>query len=120
MSRLLPAAPGVPAPDHTGQEPPGRRPVTLAGIGRSGPHSRPDPLEAVGAWLHLVCGRVQGMAQELAEVLSLRWHPVGAGSGHDSCPKAARSAVMPRAVWLLTAPRLIPMAAAISASDKSA
>ena len=44
----------------------------------------------------------------------------GAGAGHHSCSKAARRAVMPRNVWLLTAPRLMPMLAAISASDRSA
>ena len=33
---------------------------------------------------------------------------------------SARSAAMPRAVWLFTAPRLIPIAPAISASDRPA
>jgi hypothetical protein len=40
---------------------------------------------------------------------------------HDvSCSKIDRSADIPRAVWLFTAPRLIPIVAAISASDRSA
>lgn len=37
-----------------------------------------------------------------------------------SCSKIDRSAVIPRAVWLFTAPRLIPIVSAISASDRSA
>jgi len=45
----------------------------------------------------------------------------GGGQSHEgSCCMAARSADIPRAVWLLTAPRLMPIAAAISASDRSA
>ena len=44
----------------------------------------------------------------------------GARSRRHSCSRAVRRAVMPRAVWLLTAPRLIFIAAAISASDRSA
>ena len=36
------------------------------------------------------------------------------------CSSPARSAAMPRAVWLLTAPWLIPIALAICASDRSA
>lgn len=40
---------------------------------------------------------------------------------HDvSCSKIDRSADIPRAVWLFTAPRLIPMVPAISASERSA
>jgi len=34
--------------------------------------------------------------------------------------RAARSAYNPRAVWLFTAPRLMPIAAAISSSDRPA
>jgi hypothetical protein len=41
--------------------------------------------------------------------------------GHDvSCSRIDLSAVIARAVWLFTAPRLIPIALAISASEKSA
>ena len=43
-----------------------------------------------------------------------------AGARGHSCSRAARRALMPRAVWLLTAPRLMPIAVAISASDRSA
>jgi len=58
-------------------------------------------------------------------VLTLFW-PSGAhwwavaASGHQSFSSAERRAIMPRAVWLLTAPRLMPMVAAISASFRSA
>jgi hypothetical protein len=92
----------------------------LAGVRRSGPDPRADPFQPVRAWLDLVGGGVQGMAQELAEVVSWRRCAIVAGSAHYSCSKAARRAVIPRAVWLLTAPRLMPMLAAISASDRSA
>ena len=48
----------------------------------------------------------------------------GAGSqgsqARSWCSRSARSAAMARAVWLLTAPRLMPIAAATSASRKSA
>ena len=37
----------------------------------------------------------------------------------NSTRRTVRSADMPRAVWLFTAPRLIPMAEAIWASDRS-
>jgi hypothetical protein len=61
---------------------------------------------------------VQRTAQELPERVPLRRGAVGAG--HNSPSSAARSEAMPRAVWLFTAPRLIFIAAAISASDMSA
>ena len=96
------------------------RPGMLAGVGRPGPDPCADPLQPVLAWLDLIPGGMQGMPQELAEVVSWRRRAVGAGSGHYSCSRAARRALMPRAVWLLTAPRLMPMVAAISASDRSA
>jgi hypothetical protein len=76
----------------------------LAGVRRPGPDSpdgpdaRADPLQPVRARLHLVRGGVQGMPHELGEVLSLRRHAVVAGSSHYSCSRAARSALMPRAV----------------------
>ena len=48
----------------------------------------------------------------------------GAGSqgfhARSCCSRSARSAAMARAVWLFTAPRLMPIAAATSASEKSA
>ena len=86
----------------------------------AGPDPGADPLQPVRARLNLVGGGVQGMTQEVAEVVSWRWRAIVAGSGHYSCSRAARRAAMPRAVWLFTAPRLIFMAAAISASDRSA
>lgn len=36
-----------------------------------------------------------------------------------SCSRTLRSAAIPRAVWLFTAPRLIPIVLAMSASDRS-
>ena len=119
--RLLPAAHGVPAAYPLGQETQARgSPRMLARVGRAGLDPRADPLKPVRPWLHLVRGSVQRTTQVLGEVVSLRRHAVVAGSGHYSCSRAARRAVMPRAVWLFTAPRLIPIAVAISASDRSA
>jgi hypothetical protein len=92
----------------------------LAGIGRAGQHPGADPLKPVGSRFELVRGSVQLATQELAEFGSLRRHAVVSGSRHYSCSRAARRALMPRAVWLLTAPRLMPIAVAISASDRSA
>ena len=52
-----------------------------------------------------------------------RDHP-GPGSqsfhARSCCCRSARRAAMARAVWLFTAPQLMPMAAAVSASEKSA
>jgi hypothetical protein len=79
-----------------------------------------DPLQALHTRLYMVGGSVQGTTQEITEVLPLRWRAVVAGCHDYSCSRAARRAVMPRAVWLFTAPRLIFMAAAISASERSA
>ena len=89
-------------------------------MGLAGPHPGPDPLKPVGSRFELVRGSVQLATQELAEFGSLRRYAVVSGSRHDSCSRAARRALMPRAVWLLTAPRLMPIAVAISASDRSA
>jgi hypothetical protein len=81
-------------------------------------NSRPDALKAIGAWLHLLRGGMQRRAHKLREVMWLTgWW---AGCHVYSCSSAALSAAMPRAVWLLTAPRLIRMVAAISASERSA
>jgi hypothetical protein len=102
-----PAAHGVPAPDQVGQETAGLNPGA-------------DPLQPVRPRLDLIRGSVQRPAQVLREFGSLRGDAVVAGSGHYCCSKAARSAAMPRAVWLFTAPRLIFIVVAISASDKSA
>jgi hypothetical protein len=119
-SLFLPASSGRPA-SKVGQES-ARRHVP-AGAGGPGPHPRADPLESVRMRFDLVRGGMQRPAQVLPEVHrvgSLRRGAVESGSGHYSRSRAARRAVMPRAVWLLTAPRLIPIAAAISASDRSA
>jgi hypothetical protein len=91
-----------------------------AGVGRTGPDPLADPLKPVRPRLDLVRGSMQRMTQVLGEILSLRRHAVVPGSGHYSCSRAARRAAMPRAVWLFTAPRLIPIAVAICASDRSA
>jgi hypothetical protein len=92
---------GVPAPDPFGQETGRRgRPGMLAGVRRPGPDPRADPLQPVRARLDLVRGGMQGMTQEVAEVHGVvSWRrAIGAGSGHDSCSRAARRAVMPRDV----------------------
>jgi hypothetical protein len=91
-----------------------------AGAGRTRPDLLADPLQAVHGGLHLIRGSVELAAQELGEVLPLPAVEAAAGSHHESCSSSARSAAMPRAVWLLTAPRLIRIAFAISASEKSA
>jgi hypothetical protein len=70
----------------------------VAGAGRSRPDPGADPLQAVRVRLYLVRGSVQLVAQEIAEVLPLRWRAVVAGCHDYSCSRAARRAVMPRAV----------------------
>ena len=57
-----------------------------------------DPLQALDARLYVVGGSVQGTTQEITEVLPLRWRAVVAGCHDYSCSRAARRAVMPRAV----------------------
>jgi hypothetical protein len=79
-----------------------------------------DPLQPVRARFHLIGGSVEFATQELSEIVSLPAVESPAGCHHDSCSSAVRSEAMPRAVWLLTAPRLIFIAFAISASEKSA
>jgi hypothetical protein len=91
-----------------------------AGTGRGRPYPRPDTLQTVRSRLDLVRDGVQLPAQELAEILPGIAVGAVAGSGHKSCSRATRRAAIPRAVWLLTAPRLMFIAAAISASDRSA
>jgi len=70
-----------------------------------------DPLEAIFSGLYRVHCRVQRAAQELV--------PVTIMLPHASRSSTWRSADMALAVWLLTAPRLMPIAAAIWASDIS-
>ena len=71
-----------------------------------------DPIEAVSGRHDAVCRGVQRAAQPFAVL--------GVGVCHDSRSSTLRSADMPRAVWLFTAPRLIAMTLAIWASDRSA
>src|SRR5580704_7542389 len=93
-----------------------------------GQDPRPDRDKPIRARLDLVCRGVQGEAHEVTEVAAAgRAVPLvpraggpRAGARGHSCSRALRRALMPRAVWLLTAPRLIPIAVAISASDRSA
>jgi hypothetical protein len=67
-------------------------------MGRTGPDLLADPLQAVGARLHLIRGSMEFTAQELHEFLSVIAVGSPAGSHHDSCSSTARSAAMPRAV----------------------
>ena len=118
VPRLPPAGPTVATVAGSAREPPSRYGHTVGGKGWAAGLDRcPDAVQAVGARLHLLRGSMQRRAHKLREVMWLtgRW-----GSHDYSCSSAARSAAMPRAVWLLTAPRLIRMVAAISASDRSA
>jgi hypothetical protein len=84
---------------------------------------RPDllanSLQAIRARLYLFGGSVQLPAHELGKVVSVPAVSTAARSHHYSRSNAARRDAMPRAVWLLTAPRLISITAAISASDRS-
>ncbi len=78
---------------HGGQpEPPG------PGVSRKSPDLVADPLQAVRARLHLVCGSMQGMPDELGELMLLPAVGAVTGSHHYSCSNAERRAVMPRAV----------------------
>src|ERR1022692_5232650 len=72
----------------------------------------PDPLQAVRRRLHRLGRRAQFPAQNLLVLALARRH-----LSRSSTP---RRAAMPRAVWLLTALRLMPMAEAISYSARSA
>jgi hypothetical protein len=58
-----------------------------------------------------------GLAMAKADPL---WIANAPDRARYSCSRAARRDAIPRAVWLLTAPRLIPIVSAISASDRSA
>src|SRR5690606_37827900 len=93
-----------------------------AGRGRPGPPPeqvargpaldlRPDDAEPVRRGHDRVRLRTEGTAQQLAVLVG--------GLGHDIFSRTERRAAMPRAVWLFTAPLLMPMAWAISASDRS-
>jgi hypothetical protein len=91
------AANGVQAPDRIRQETLAGGPEGgPAGVGRADP--RADPLQAFRARLYVIGGSVQRTTQEIAKVLPLRWRPVMARCHDYSCSRAARRAVMPRAV----------------------
>ena len=45
--------------------------AAVGGEGGPGSHLRPDPLEAIGAWLYLLRGGMQGRAHTLREVMWL-------------------------------------------------
>jgi hypothetical protein len=121
----MPAGCGLSAPDQTDQEScdrqaeggqpgkPGR------GVGRTRPDLLANPLQAIGARLYPIGGGVQLAPHELGKVVSVRVERTAPGSRHYSCSNAARRDAMPRAVWLLTAPRLMAITAAISASERS-
>jgi hypothetical protein len=61
-------------------------------------YPRADPLEAVRVRLDLVRGGVQLLVYEPAEVRPGRWLTVLSVTHCYSCSRAARRAVMPRAV----------------------
>jgi hypothetical protein len=65
----------------------------------------PDPPQAILGGLDGVGLRVQHAAEQLSMIKI--------GLGHAWLSSTARIADMPRAVWLLTAPVLIPMIEAI-------
>ena len=76
------------------------------------PQPGSDPLQAMLGGLYGICLGMQRTAEYLSEVRILlvqAW-----------LSRTLRIADMPRAVWLLTAPVLIPMVDAIWAADKSA
>jgi hypothetical protein len=95
----VPAASGVPAPDRIGQETlTGRPGGGPAGVGGPRADSGADPFQALRARLYMVGGSMQRTTQEIGKVLPLRWRAVMAGCHDYSCSRAARRAVMPRAV----------------------
>jgi hypothetical protein len=100
------AAPGVPGhPGARGHQPGDRQRVRRGQAGA-------DPLQAVARGLDRVHRAVQRAAQEVLVVAVVL--------AHASRSSTSRRAVMARAAWLLTVPRLIPSAEAIWASDMSA
>jgi hypothetical protein len=114
-----PPAPGQ-ASDESGDRqaergqpvPPGR------GVGRTRPDLFVDPLQAIRARLHPIGGSVQLAAHELGKKV-VPAVGTAARCHHYCCSNAVRRDAMPRAVWLFTAPRLMSITAAISASERS-
>ena len=76
------------------------------------PQPGADPLQAIVGGLGRVRRSMQRAAQQVLKVVRVL--------GHASGPSTPRSADMARKTWLLTAPWLIPIAEAISASGRSA
>ncbi len=94
-------------PGHLGAS--GHHPGEGHRVRRGQPGS--DPLQAVFSGLYRIRCRSQCAAQNLVIITIVL--------AHASRSSTARSADLARAVWLLTAPRLIPIAEAIWASDRS-
>lgn len=80
----------------------------------SGAEPGTNPVQAVGTGLGGVSQRVQRATQHV-----FQFGRPGLAVSHDSRSSAGRSAAMARDACLLTARVLIPMAAAIWASDRS-
>jgi hypothetical protein len=76
-----------------------------------------DPVKAVRGRLDGVRGGMERAAQHVVKVTLAR---IGAAVRHVSRSSTERSAVIAREVWLFTAPRVMPIVAAIWASDMSA
>ena len=75
-----------------------------------------DPVEAVPGRLHRVNREAQRVPQHALQAGLTR---VRATMAHDSRSRTERSDAIARDVWLFTAPRVMPIAAAICASDRS-
>jgi hypothetical protein len=88
---------------------PGHQPGDRQGVGRSQPGA--DPLQAIVSGLHRVRCRLQRPTDKVVIVTIVRVH-----SRRSS---TVRSAVLARAVYLLTAVLLIPIAAATWVSEQS-
>ena len=85
--------------------------------GDAGP-GRSDDDVAVNGDASYRFGQTQRSARRAAA--GLRGGGRQAFHARSCCSRSARSAAMARAVWLFTAPQLMPIAAATSASEKSA
>ena len=73
-----------------------------------------DPVQPVGTGLDGVSRHAKRPAQHVFQLMLLALR-----MAHDSRSKTERRAAMAREVWPLTAPGVIPIAAAVSASDSS-
>jgi hypothetical protein len=103
QARQVPGAPGSPAGRHHGRRRPrGDLPA--------------DPLQAVTSRLDRVGREPQRPPERVLEHGLAR---IGTTMAHASRSSTERSADIARDVWLLTAPLVMPIAAAIWASDRS-